>query len=42
VGAHVLLEKSRGVPVPWDETLRVVEVRHILAVVETVGQDELQ
>ena len=42
VGAQVLFDKSRGFPVPWDDSLRVIEVRYILAIVETITQDKLQ
>lgn len=42
LGAHVLFPKDRGTPVPWDETLRLLEVRHVLAIVDIVGEDELQ
>ncbi len=33
-GAKVLFKKSAGVRVPWDETLRLLEVKDILATVE--------
>lgn len=42
LGANVLFEKDRGVVVPWDETLRVIEVRHILAIVDIISEDEIQ
>jgi hypothetical protein len=42
LGANVLFEKDRGVMVPWDETLRVIEVRHILAIVDIISEDEIQ
>lgn len=42
VGANVLFEKERGVAVPWDEHLRLIEVRHILAIVDIISQDEIQ
>lgn len=42
LGSQVLFQRERGVAVPWDESLRVLEVRHILAIVETISQDELQ
>ncbi len=42
LGANVLFEKDRGVTVPWDETLRLLEVRHVLAIVDIISQDELQ
>jgi co-chaperonin GroES (HSP10) len=42
LGANVLFEKERGVAVPWDESLRVLDVRHVLALVEIISQDKLQ
>jgi co-chaperonin GroES (HSP10) len=42
LGANVLFEKDRGVVVPWDETLRVIEVRYILAIVDIINEDEIQ
>ena len=35
-GAHVLFRKDAGVRVPWDERLRVIDVKDILATVEEV------
>jgi co-chaperonin GroES (HSP10) len=42
LGSRVLFAKDRGVTVPWDETLRVLDVRHILALVEEISEDEIQ
>jgi co-chaperonin GroES (HSP10) len=42
VGANVLFEKDRGVVVPWDDSLRLLEVRHVLAIVDIITQDEIQ
>lgn len=42
LGANVLFEKERGIAVPWDETLRLLEVRHVLALVDIISEDELQ
>lgn len=42
LGANVLFEKERGVMVPWDETLRLIEVRYILAIVDIITEDEIQ
>lgn len=42
LGAHVLFEKERGVAVPWDDNLRLLEVRHVLAIVDIITEDELQ
>jgi co-chaperonin GroES (HSP10) len=35
-GAHVLFRKEAGVRVPWDDRLRVIDVKDILATVEEV------
>ena len=37
LGASVLLKKDAGVRVPWDEALRIVETKDILAVVHQVS-----
>ena len=42
VGAKVLIAKQHGIAIPWDETLRLVEVRRVLAIVEEISRDELQ
>ncbi len=42
LGSNVLFEKERGVVVPWDEQLRLLDVRHVLAIVDIIPQDELQ
>jgi len=42
LGANVLFERDRGVKVPWDEDLRLLEVRHVLALVELISQDKMQ
>ena len=42
LGALVLFGKQRGLSVPWDETLRVVDVRHLLAIVDEIPEDEIQ
>jgi co-chaperonin GroES (HSP10) len=39
-GARVLFAKSEGIPVPWDETLRLLDVKHVLATIEEVGLDQ--
>jgi co-chaperonin GroES (HSP10) len=39
-GAKVLFRKDAGVKVPWDERLRLIEVKDILATVEEHGADE--
>ena len=42
LGSNVLFERDRGVAVPWDETLRLLDVRHVLAIVDIISQDEIQ
>lgn len=39
-GAHVLFRKEAGVRVPWDERLRLIDVKDILATVEEVDASE--
>jgi chaperonin GroES len=39
-GAHVLFRKDAGVRVPWDDRLRVIDVKDVLATVEEVREDE--
>ena len=36
LGASVLIPKKVGVRVPWDEQLRIVETKDVLAIVETI------
>jgi co-chaperonin GroES (HSP10) len=40
-GAHVLFRKEAGVQVPWDDRLRVIDVKDILATVEEVHTEDL-
>lgn len=42
VGAQVLFAKDQGVTVPWDDTLRLLSVRHVLAIVDIISEDHLQ
>ncbi|TPV93726.1 MAG: co-chaperone GroES [Myxococcales bacterium FL481] len=42
LGSKVLFRKDHGVTVPWDETLRVVDVRHILAIVDEIAAEDIQ
>jgi co-chaperonin GroES (HSP10) len=42
LGAMVLLPKKAGTRVPWDESLRLIAVRDLLATVEEVSRDEIQ
>lgn len=39
-GARVLFVKEKGLAVPWDDKLRVVHVKDVVAVVEEMGLDE--
>jgi co-chaperonin GroES (HSP10) len=39
-GAFVLFRKTAGVPVPWDDRLRLIDVKDVLATVEEVPADE--
>ena len=39
-GAFVLIRKEAGVRVPWDDRLRLIDVKDILATVEEVLADE--
>ena len=36
LGAKVLIPKSAGVKVPWDEELRIIDTRDILALVDEI------
>jgi co-chaperonin GroES (HSP10) len=40
LNAFVLFRKEAGVRVPWDDRLRVIDVKDILATVEEVAVDE--
>ena len=39
-GAFVLIRKEAGVRVPWDDRLRLIDVKDVLATVEEVYADE--
>jgi chaperonin GroES len=39
-GAKVLFRKEAGVRVPWDERLRILDVKDVLATVEEIADDE--
>ena len=39
-GAHVLFRKEAGVRVPWDDRLRLIDVKDILATVEELNVEE--
>lgn len=38
-GARVLFAKDAGIKVPWDEELRLLETKEVLATVEEVSED---
>lgn len=40
-GALVLFAKAAGVRIPWDENLRLLDTRDVLATVEEIREDEL-
>ena len=40
-GAKVLFAKNAGVKVPWDEELRLLETKEVLATVEEIREDEM-
>lgn len=42
LGAFVLFPKKEGLRVPWDDDLRLLEVKAVYAVVEEVEPEELQ
>ena len=42
VGAQVLFSKEQGITVPWDDSLRLLSVRHVLAIVDIIPEDNLQ
>lgn len=39
-GSNVLFKKDAGVRVPWDERLRILDVKDILATVEELTDEE--
>ena len=39
-GAHILFRKDAGVRVPWDDRLRLIDVKDVLATVEEVRSDQ--
>jgi len=40
-GAKVLFEKTAGVKVPWDDELRLLETKEVLATVDEIREDEM-
>jgi chaperonin GroES len=39
-GSRVLFPKDVGIRVPWNDELRLLEVKHLLAIVEEVAPEE--
>lgn len=37
LGAKVLIRKDSGIRVPWDDSLRIVETKEVLAIVDKVS-----
>lgn len=42
LASFVLIPKKAGVRVPWDDQLRLVDVREVLATVDEIGSEEIQ
>jgi hypothetical protein len=42
LGSFVLIPKKAGVRVPWDENLRLIDVREVLATVDEIDSEEIQ
>jgi co-chaperonin GroES (HSP10) len=42
LAAKILFGKDKGIAIPWDESLRLVEVRHVLAIVEEIPEERMQ
>ena len=40
-GARVLFGKAAGIRVPWDDDLRILETKEVLATVQEVSEDEI-
>lgn len=38
-GSKVLFAKDRGLPVPWDEELRILDVKDVVAIVDEIERD---
>lgn len=39
-GVRILFPKAEGLRVPWDDTLRLLDVKYVLATVEEVSTDQ--
>lgn len=40
-GARVLFGKGAGIRVPWDDDLRILETKEVLATVEEISEEEI-
>jgi co-chaperonin GroES (HSP10) len=40
-GAKVIFAKSAGVKVPWDDELRLLDTKEVLATVDEIREDEM-
>jgi co-chaperonin GroES (HSP10) len=40
-GARVLFGKNAGIRVPWDDDLRILETKEVLATVQEVSEEEI-
>jgi co-chaperonin GroES (HSP10) len=42
LGAFVLVPKKAGMRIPWDDQLRLIDVREVLATVDEIEPEEVQ
>jgi co-chaperonin GroES (HSP10) len=42
LGSFVLIPKKAGTRVPWDDQLRLIDVREVLATVDEIDSEEIQ
>ena len=42
LGALVLVPKKAGLRIPWDDQLRLIDVREVLATVDEIDPEEVQ
>jgi co-chaperonin GroES (HSP10) len=42
LGSYVLIPKKAGTRVPWDDQLRLIDVREVLATVDEIDSEEIQ
>ena len=42
LGSFVLIPKKAGIRVPWDEQLRLIDVREVLATVDEIEPEDVQ